>query len=150
MSEPSPAESPAAMALHFTELTLQLAELLLHEMHRSLVELGMGFAGELTISDAMDDLMNALFLGRVPSSWARLAWPSLRNLQAWLHDLSLRYLIGAFALQEIQRAKESSMFLSVHAPYRGRSPAAHSQRPASSPHRSETYRGRSSESQTLA
>jgi DNA-binding MarR family transcriptional regulator len=34
MSEPSPAESPAAMALHFTELTLQLAELLLHEMHR--------------------------------------------------------------------------------------------------------------------
>lgn len=34
MSEPSPAESPAVMALHFTELTLQLAELLLHEMHR--------------------------------------------------------------------------------------------------------------------
>lgn len=43
MSEPSPpqpvsalppVESPAAVALHFTELTLQLAELLLHEMHR--------------------------------------------------------------------------------------------------------------------
>ncbi len=28
------AEAPEAVALHFTELTLQLAELLLHEMHR--------------------------------------------------------------------------------------------------------------------
>ena len=73
-------------------LTLECEQMnkLLSEMHRSLIELGMGFAGELTISDAMDDLMNALFLGRVPGSWARLAWPSLRNLQAWLHDLSLR------------------------------------------------------------
>lgn len=29
-----PAEAPEVAALHFTELTLQLAELLLHEMHR--------------------------------------------------------------------------------------------------------------------
>jgi dynein heavy chain len=63
---------------------------LLFEVNRSLIELGMGFAGELTMSDSMDDLMNSLFLNRVPKSWARLAWPSLRSLQSWLHDWSSR------------------------------------------------------------
>lgn len=34
LSPPLPAEAPEVVALHFTELTLQLAELLMHEMHR--------------------------------------------------------------------------------------------------------------------
>ncbi len=51
---------------------------------------GLGFDGELTMSDAMDDLMNSLYLNRVPKSWARLAWPSLRSLQSWLHNWSQR------------------------------------------------------------
>ena len=42
------------------------------------------------MSDAMDDLMNSLFLNRVPKSWARLAWPSLRSLQSWLHNWQQR------------------------------------------------------------
>lgn len=63
---------------------------LLVEVNRSLIELGMGFAGELTMSDAMDDLMSSLYLNRVPKSWARLAWPSLRSLQSWLHNWSQR------------------------------------------------------------
>jgi len=63
---------------------------LLSEISRSLVELNQGFAGELTVSDAMEGLMDALFLDRVPDSWAKLAWPSLRPLSSWLHNLNAR------------------------------------------------------------
>merc|ERR1712183_923017 len=60
------------------------------EMVASLKELGLGFAGELTISDAMDALMMSLFYGTVPTKGARLAWPSLRSLSAWMTDLQMR------------------------------------------------------------
>ena len=39
--------------------------LLLNEIRRSLVELNLGFAGELTMSDAMDGLLTSLFLDKV-------------------------------------------------------------------------------------
>ena len=60
-------------------------------MVRSLVELNQGFAGELTMSDAMENLMNSLYLDTVPGKWASLAWASQRGLAAWLTDLSQRY-----------------------------------------------------------
>lgn len=41
---------------------------LLAEMVRSLKELQLGFAGELTMSDAMEGLMDALFLDKVRKS----------------------------------------------------------------------------------
>ncbi len=63
---------------------------LLTEMHRSLNELIMGFAGELTMSDEMAALMNALHQGVVPTAWASLAWPSTRTLPLWLSDLTNR------------------------------------------------------------
>ena len=63
---------------------------LLGEMLRSLNELKLGFAGELTMSDAMDSLKNALYLDRVPIPWAKRAWPSLRGLTTWLIDFNLR------------------------------------------------------------
>ena len=48
---------------------------LITELLRSLQELLLGFAGELTMSDAMEDLQDALFLDRVPGSWAKRACP---------------------------------------------------------------------------
>eukprot|EP01038_Epipyxis_sp_PR26KG_P005405 gene5405-7492_t len=60
------------------------------EIVRSLIELDMGFKGDLTISDAMEDLANALYLDRVPKRWELLAYPSLRSLGAWLVDLQTR------------------------------------------------------------
>jgi dynein heavy chain len=63
---------------------------LLVEVARSLHELNLGFAGELTMSDDMETIMNCLFLDRIPPSWAKLAWPSLRPLASWLHDMSMR------------------------------------------------------------
>jgi dynein heavy chain len=63
---------------------------LLSEIVRTLIELDYGFKGELSMSDAMEDLANSLFLDRVPKAWEPLAYPSLRSLAAWLADLQNR------------------------------------------------------------
>jgi len=63
---------------------------LLTEVTRSLRELLLGFAGELTISDSMDALKSSLYLDRIPSTWQKIAWPSMRNLVSWLSDFNYR------------------------------------------------------------
>ena len=63
---------------------------LVSEITRSLIELDLGFRGELTISDTMDDLANSLYLDRVPKGWENLAYPSMRGLALWLADLQAR------------------------------------------------------------
>jgi len=77
----------------FQNIVLQECErmnALLGEIVRSLTELDLGFRGDLTISDAMEELANALFLDRVPKRWELLAYPSLRSLAIWLGDLQNR------------------------------------------------------------
>lgn len=61
--------------------------ILLTEMKRSLNELDLGLKGDLTISDKMQTLMNALFDDKVPESWGDVAYPSLRTLASWLVNL---------------------------------------------------------------
>ena len=63
---------------------------LVGEIVRSLVELDLGFKGDLTVSDAMEELANSLYLDRVPRRWEALAYPSLRSLGLWLTDLQTR------------------------------------------------------------
>jgi len=63
---------------------------LLAEIVRTLKELQLGFAGELTMSDAMEALQDALFLDSVPGAWAKLAWPSQMALGMWLNNFSAR------------------------------------------------------------
>jgi dynein heavy chain len=60
------------------------------EIVRSLVELDLGFRGDLTMSESMEELANSLFLDRVPKRWELLAYPSLRPLGSWLSDLQSR------------------------------------------------------------
>ena len=64
--------------------------ILVAEILRTLVELDLGFRGELTVSDAMEELANYLFLDRVPKKWEALAYPSMRSLGLWLADLHAR------------------------------------------------------------
>jgi dynein heavy chain len=64
--------------------------LLVGEIVRSLLELDLGFKGDLTISDAMEELSYSLYLDRVPKRWEALAYPSMRSLGAWLADLQSR------------------------------------------------------------
>ena len=63
---------------------------LLAEIRRSLQELKLGFAGELTMSDAMDTLKSSLYLDKIPPLWQKRAWPSMRPLQSWLSDFTNR------------------------------------------------------------
>merc|ERR1712127_338041 len=77
----------------FTSVFLQEIErmnVLLSIMKLSLFELDLGLKGDLTISDAMEVLMDALFLDRVPSTWEKKAYPSLRALGPWIADVIQR------------------------------------------------------------
>jgi len=60
---------------------------LVNEMVRSLAELQLGFKGELTMSETMEALMNALFLERIPPYWQKLGYPSTRPLASWRSNL---------------------------------------------------------------
>ncbi|EDQ88776.1 outer dynein arm heavy chain beta [Monosiga brevicollis MX1] len=57
------------------------------ELRRSLKELDLGLKGELTITEAMEELSMALEMNRVPSSWETKAYPSTKPLGAWYADL---------------------------------------------------------------
>ena len=77
----------------FQNVVLQECErmnILVREIVRSLSELDLGFKGDLTISDAMEELANSLYLDRVPKVWEVLAYSSLRSLGSWLADLLQR------------------------------------------------------------
>ena len=77
----------------YTNVCLQECDrmnILLSEVRRSLKELGLGLKGDLTISDRMEDMMNAIFVDRVPDSWAKVAYPSLKPLGLWIVDLLAR------------------------------------------------------------
>ncbi len=39
-----------------------------------------GFAGELTMGEKMEALMQALYLDKVPAQWIKISWPSQRAL----------------------------------------------------------------------
>jgi dynein heavy chain len=69
---------------------MDVMNILITEMIRSLKELQLGFAGELTMSDAMENLKTSLYLDRIPATWQKRAWPSLRPLSSWLTDFLLR------------------------------------------------------------
>ena len=62
---------------------MDVMNVLLTEIKRSIKELQLGFAGELTMSDSMESMMNSLFLDRLPGTWIKRSWPSLRGLTSW-------------------------------------------------------------------
>jgi len=60
------------------------------EMARGLGELQLGFKGELTMSEQMEQLAEALFEEKLPEWWVRLGFPSTRPLRSWLVNLKER------------------------------------------------------------
>ena len=60
---------------------------LVGEMVRSLVELQLGFKGELTMSEQMEVLANCLFEETLPPKWMKYSFPSTRRLALWLRQL---------------------------------------------------------------
>merc|ERR1711935_1080421 len=54
------------------------------QMTKTLKELELGLLGELQMSSRMEILQDDLFFGRVPASWSKLAFPSMRSLPNWI------------------------------------------------------------------
>jgi len=63
---------------------------LVFEMRRSLVELDLGLKGDLSITEPMELMMNALAAQKVPLRWSKLAWASRAGLGIWFADLLAR------------------------------------------------------------
>ena len=63
---------------------------LLKTIRASLAEVNLGLKGDLTMSENMERIVKALATDTVPTSWAQIAYPSLRTLSTWLPDLGRR------------------------------------------------------------
>jgi len=63
---------------------------LVQEMVRGLNELQLGFKGELTMSEHMEHLAEALANETLPVWWVKLGFPSTRPLRSWLVNLKDR------------------------------------------------------------
>merc|ERR1712232_140182 len=60
---------------------------LIYEMVRGLRELQLGFKGELTMSEVMEDMANCLFIEKLPMWWIKLGFASTRTLRSWRANL---------------------------------------------------------------
>ncbi|PHJ19121.1 dynein heavy chain family protein, partial [Cystoisospora suis] len=61
--------------------------MLLSEVHVSLEELEKGLAGQLNITEAMEQFTDSLFSQRVPEGWKRISYLSNKTLAPWVNDL---------------------------------------------------------------
>ena len=75
---------------------------LLSVVRRSLSELQRAVRGEIAMSASLDDVQAALLNNTVPLTWAKVAYPSLKPLSAWLLDLSRRVAFFARWLRDGQ------------------------------------------------
>jgi len=77
---------------------LERMNLILSTMMTQLTELELGLSGALNISDAMDALINALYINQVPPAWLKICGQigptgtyNRKNLSSWWADLQLRW-----------------------------------------------------------
>jgi hypothetical protein len=52
-----------------------------------LKDLDLAFKGELTMTAAMEDLMQQFQLNRLPEEWAKKSWMTTRGLNSWLDNM---------------------------------------------------------------
>ena len=63
---------------------------LLQEIRRSLIELQLGLQGALNMSAGMETLLQNLFSAKVPPTWTKAAYASLKSLVPWWADMQDR------------------------------------------------------------
>lgn len=63
---------------------------LVYEMVRGLQELQLGFKGELTMSETMEELATSLYQEKLPTWWVKLGFASTRPLKSWRVNLQDR------------------------------------------------------------
>lgn len=59
---------------------------------KSLIELGQGLDGSLSINDQMEAIMGSFMIEQVPLAWAKFAYPSTRTLGSWVDNLKERFV----------------------------------------------------------
>ena len=59
-------------------------------MKRSLAEIQRALKGLVLMSSELEDMASSMSLGRVPSMWATVAYPSLKPCGSWVVDLLKR------------------------------------------------------------
>lgn len=69
---------------------IEYMTILLTEIAKSIEEIDQGLKGLLTISEKMEQTMDALVVNRVPAAWTSLAYPSKRGLETWILNLLQR------------------------------------------------------------
>lgn len=85
--------SKAKYKTPYVNVCLQEVErmnILLAEIRTSLLDLEAGLAGKLNVTDAMDELANALALNQVPATWTKYAYMSKKSLVDWFSDMKDR------------------------------------------------------------
>jgi dynein heavy chain len=55
-----------------------------------LKDLELAFKGELTMTAAMEDLMENIYLNKICAEWAKKSWMTTRGLGSWLDNLKQR------------------------------------------------------------
>jgi len=63
---------------------------LVSEIQKSLEVLKLGLLGELQMSAAMEELQISLFSNKVPASWNKVGFVSMRPLAGWMNSLMMR------------------------------------------------------------
>ena len=69
---------------------IEYMTILLTEIARSIEEIDQGLKGLLTISEKMEQTMDALVVNKVPQVWGNLAYPTRRGLEGWIVNLLQR------------------------------------------------------------
>ena len=56
----------------------------------SLKDIKKAINGEILLSEQLDECLNSLYLGMVPSMWKKVSYPSLKPLGGYVLDLKQR------------------------------------------------------------
>ena len=57
---------------------------------KSLQDIVLANKGELTMSESMENLMNDIFMNKVPATWMAFSFETTRGLASWLDNLKQR------------------------------------------------------------
>ena len=63
---------------------------LVDKIRTTLEELNLGLKGELSMTTAMQDLQDQIFMGRVPEAWGAVSFMSQRPLSGWVENFQQR------------------------------------------------------------
>jgi dynein heavy chain, axonemal len=60
------------------------------EVRKTLVDIRKAIKGLVLMSAELEEVFNAMFVGKVPNAWAAKSYPSLKPLGSYLNDLMAR------------------------------------------------------------